>query len=121
MTPATVEILTNDEVIAVNQDPLGIQAFKHASDDSLEFWFKPLADGAWAMAVLNRRATPATFSFDWAAEHVEDPHFDHAAGFGTTTYRLRDLWAHEERGTTATPLDATVPPHDVLMLRLTPQ
>jgi alpha-galactosidase len=41
------------------------------------------------------------------------------ARFHDTPYRIRDLWARREMGTTARPLNATVPPHDVLMMRLT--
>ena len=89
---ATLEILTNKEVIAVDQDRLGIEGFKYSAKDNIEIWFKPLADDAWAMCVLNRGATPQKFTFDWNNEKVTDDLSKRDARFDTTTYGLRDLW-----------------------------
>ena len=50
----TLEILTNKEVIAVNQDALGVEGFKYSAKDGVEVWFKPLSNDAWAMCFLNR-------------------------------------------------------------------
>src|SRR5919202_887529 len=60
MSRETAEILTNREVIAVDQDSLGVQGFPYSSatSDGVEIWFKPLAGGDWAMAVLNRGTAP---------------------------------------------------------------
>ncbi|HEX8505857.1 MAG TPA: alpha-galactosidase, partial [Hymenobacter sp.] len=49
MKKETVDILTNKEAIAVNQDKLGVQGFRHAVKDSVETWLKPLAGGRWAV------------------------------------------------------------------------
>jgi len=57
MSAETKEILTNKEVIAANQDPLGIQGFRYASKDSLETWIKPLKGGDWAIIFLNRNSS----------------------------------------------------------------
>lgn len=119
MTPETVEILTNADVIAVNQDPLGVQGFKYAVRDGVEYWFKPLSDGEWAMTLLNRSLEPVDVVFDFASEDVVDRDFGHEARFSSVTYNIRDLWEKVDRGTTAEPLTATVPGHDVLMVRLT--
>jgi alpha-galactosidase len=120
MSAATRAILTNREVIAVNQDTAGVQGFAYeASTDGIEIWFKPLAGGDWAMAVLNRGEQPRTVSFDFAHELVGDDVSRREAKFGETPYAIRDLWAHRDMGTTASPLRATVPAHDVLMMRLT--
>jgi alpha-galactosidase len=117
--PAPVrEVLTNREVIAIDQDSLGIEGFRYSGADSLEVWFKPLAGGDWAMAVLNRAHGPRHVSFDWSKEPVRDELFARAPAFGVTVYAVRDLWAHQDQGTTARPLGAEVPGHDVLMLRL---
>jgi len=118
MSRETTEILTNREVIAADQDPLGVQGFKYSAADGVEIWFRPLAGGDWAMAVLNPNEAPRQVTFDWTSENVVDELSGRKAGFGAATYRLRDLWAKEDVGTTAAPLTADVPGHDVLMLRL---
>lgn len=121
MSPEIRAILTNREVIAVNQDSLGVQGWAYeATPHGTEVWFKPLAGGDWAMVVLNRAEAARHVSFDFASHHVSDGLSKRDARFGETTYRIRDLWAGRERGTTARPLVATVPSHDVLMLRLSP-
>lgn len=118
MSPETKAILTNAEVIAIDQDSLGVQGLQHSARDSVEVWFKPLANGDWAMTVLNRRGTPQHVVFDWKAEEVSDSVSGRTTGFASTTYRLRDLWAHKDVGTTRKALSAEVPAHDVLALRL---
>ena len=119
MAPETIEILTHKEVIAVNQDPLGIQGLKYRDEGDLEIWFKPLSGGDWAMAVLNRDEEPQMVVFDWAAEHVGDNMSDRDAAFTETEYGVRDLWSRQDLGTTATPLSIEIPGRDVRMLRLT--
>ncbi|MEO8561757.1 MAG: glycoside hydrolase family 27 protein [bacterium] len=117
--PANVAtVLTNRDVIAVNQDSLGVQGFKYAMRDSVEIWFKPLVGGEWAMTALNRATSPRTITFAWATEAVTDSVARLSPQFATTRYRMRDLWTKKDAGTTANPLSATVPGRDVLMLRL---
>ncbi|HEX8889210.1 MAG TPA: glycoside hydrolase family 27 protein [Pyrinomonadaceae bacterium] len=118
MSAETKEILTNREVIAVNQDALGIEAFQYSAKDGVEVWFKPLKDGDWAIAILNRNTSSRKVSFDWKHELVADTLSNREARFETTRYALRDLWARRDMGTTESALAADVPAHDVLMLRL---
>lgn len=118
MSAETKEVLTNREVIAVNQDPLGIEGFQYSAKDGVEVWFKPLKDGDWAVVFLNRNTSPRQVTFDWKSEKVVDSLSNRAARFDTTVYSLRDLWARRDVGTTTRPLSADLPPHDVLMLRL---
>lgn len=118
MTEATREILTNPEVVAVDQDSLGIQGFPHRRAGDLEIWFRPLTGGDWAMAVLNRGDEPRPVRFDWANEDVEDAFTVKRTHFDRLTYRVRDLFARADRGTTADPLEVTVPGRDVVMYRL---
>lgn len=118
MSQETLEILTNREVIAVDQDPLGVQGFRYSSKNGVEVWFKPLVNDEWAMCVLNRTTNVVTINFDWKNEHVYDDLIRRGPEFDKFEYRLRDLWAKKDIGTTATPLMAEVPGHDVLMLRL---
>jgi alpha-galactosidase len=118
MSEETVEILTNREVIAVDQDPLGVQGFKYRDEGELEIWFKPLVEGAWAMAVLNRAGEPNPVQFDWSGEVVADDLSGREALFQARVYRIRDLWTGREMGTTRETLTAEVPGRDVLMVRL---
>jgi alpha-galactosidase len=120
MSDETVAILTNPGVIAVDQDPLGIQGFKYSADGGIEVWFRPLIGGHWAMAVLNRNEEPRQVAFDFRAEKVVDSLTGKAARFDTTTYELHDLWSRRVLGTTADQLAAEVGGHDVLMVRLVP-
>jgi alpha-galactosidase len=118
MTPETLNILTNRDVLAVDQDRLGVTAFVYSSSQGMEVWFKPLEGDAWAMCVLNRTGRPQKFQFDWKKEIVNDDLLKREAHFDTVTCRIRDLWTKKNLGTTAEPLNAEVPSHDVLMMRL---
>ncbi|HET8655610.1 MAG TPA: hypothetical protein VFL93_08870 [Longimicrobiaceae bacterium] len=89
--------------------------------DMLEVWFKPLSNGDWAMAVLNRNPTPRTVASDWRNEAVSDSLSSRDAHFDSVNYRLRDLWTKKDAGTTRRALSATVPGYDVLMFRLVKQ
>jgi alpha-galactosidase len=118
MSKETRDILTNREVIAVNQDALGVQGFPYSAKDNVEVWFKPLKDDEWAMVILNRNTSARKVSFDWKTEKISDALSKREAGFDTTEYSLRDLWTGRDLGTTRRALSADVAPHDVLMLRL---
>ncbi|MDA3816879.1 MAG: glycoside hydrolase family 27 protein [Prolixibacteraceae bacterium] len=117
-TEEAVEILTNEEAIAVNQDKLGIQGFKHSAADSLEIWYKPLADGDWAVCFLNRDAADKEVNYNWKEIDVVDDFANRETKFNKNEYEIRDLWKHKNLGTTEKTLNAVVPSHDVLMLRL---
>jgi alpha-galactosidase len=116
MSHETAATLTNRAVIAVDQESLGVEGFRYSLADSVEVWFKPLAHDAWAMAFLNRARTPRNATFDWRRESVADTVFNRKL---ESAYHIRDLWAGADRGTTAQPLTVTLPPHDVVLLRLT--
>jgi alpha-galactosidase len=118
MSEQTLRILTNREVIAVDQDALGIQGWRYFGGEGLEIWFKPLTGGDWAMCVLNRGGASREVRFDWRNEPVKDDFSSRSAGFDTTQYRVRDLWAKRDLGSTRETLWADIPAHDVLMLRL---
>lgn len=119
MTRETQEILTNREVIAVNQDSLGVQGFKYAVKDSVETWLKPLSGGEWAVAFLNRSRAPRTVEMAWGTDVIIDTLSKQTLDAKATTYKLRDLWLHKETGTTKKPLKAVVPGHDLVIYRLT--
>ena len=54
MSKETHTILTNKDVLAVDQDALGIQGFIYSTNNGVEVWFKPLSGNAWALCFLNR-------------------------------------------------------------------
>ena len=118
MSKEITEILTNKEVVAIDQDPLGIQGFKYSSKDSLETWIKPLKDGDWAVCFLNRKSTSQQINFNWSENIIEDKLAKRDINIRTTTYKLRNLWTRKDAGDTKRSLATTVPAKDVLMLRL---
>jgi alpha-galactosidase len=118
MTPETTTILTNKEVVALDQDPMGIEAFRFYSFDGIEIWMKPLANNGLAVCILNRSNHPQTVAYDWAAHMVNDPVSKTSFDFTQTTYKLRDLWEKKEIGTTAKPFKQTIGSNDVVVLRL---
>ena len=118
MSRETRAILTNREVIAVDQDALGVQGFRHLAEGGLETWLKPLAGGDWAVCFLNRHNAARTIEHDWKKHPVSDGHSKAELNAAKATYRIRDLWAGRDAGTTDAPFKATVPPHEVVMLRL---
>jgi alpha-galactosidase len=118
MNETTRAILTNREVIAIDQDPLAIQGFPHRKEGGVEMWVKPLAGEAWAVAILNRNRDPRPVVVDWAKERVEDQPNDRRPQFDKIVYNLRNVYSHAPAGTTAAPLKLIVPGHDVAMFRL---
>jgi alpha-galactosidase len=119
MSDETAAILTNPDVIAVDQDSLGIQGFKHRDEGDVEVWFKPLEAEDWAVLVLNRGKAPATVTIDWSHEPVKDELTGREALFDKgRVFTIRDLWTGEDIGSTRQTLSVQVPPHDVLMARL---
>jgi len=106
MTPETLAILTNPEVIAVDQDAKGIQGRRIAQEGPLEGWAKPLADGSIAVGLFNRGESenPVTVNF-------EDIGIKGPAG-------VRDLWAHKDVGVFQDHFTAQVPRHGVALVKV---
>jgi alpha-galactosidase len=108
MSPATRAILTNREVIAVDQDRLGIEGHRAVKDGDAEVWIKPLAGGARAVALLNRGTTPRRIAVVWEA-------LDYPAGLAAT---VRDLWSGALTRDVRGSFSAEAPPHGVVMVRI---
>jgi alpha-galactosidase len=104
------DILTNKEVIAIDQDPLGRQGRRVKRADGLEVWAKELADGSRAVALLNRTAAQADITAAW----TDIGYPDHLAA------KVRDLWAKKDLGEKSGSFSASVPSHGVVMLRIEP-
>jgi alpha-galactosidase len=119
MTSATRDLLTTTEVIAIDQDSLGIQGYRVASEDSLEMWVKPLRGTDWAVCLINRSVAPRTTTLEWAARTTTDTLSHRTLDPNANVYTVRDLWKRQGLGTTEKPLTVHLAPHDVLMVRLT--
>jgi len=120
MSVETLGVLTNKEVIAVNQDSLGIQGWRFAAADSVETWMKPLANDEWAVVFLNRGVYPKKIVQDWKTLAVTDDFSGRRLDASVdNVFILRDLWLKKIVGNTRKPLSAVVPGHDVLCFRLT--
>lgn len=104
----TLQTLTNKEVIALNQDELGIQASKVKDDGDLEVYAKPLANGDWAVALLNRGSTTAEMTLDWQNDLDLD--------WGEVT--IRDLWKHTDFADQQKPLTVEVIGHEAKVFRI---
>ncbi len=97
----TLEILTNKDIIAINQDLLGIQGFKYATEGSIEIWVKPMANDEWAICFFNHSQEPVDFSFDWTSRTFKDNVFNKEITFShNNVYKLKDLFQKKELGTT---------------------
>ncbi|MFH8632051.1 NPCBM/NEW2 domain-containing protein [Streptomyces lydicus] len=107
-TPETFEILSNKDVIAVDQDALGKQATVLKSDSGRWTLVKQLADGGRAVALFNETGQPQRITTT-----ARDAGLPQSAG-----YRLRDLWQHRDTHTTGT-ISATVPAHGTTVFRVT--
>ncbi|SMO47574.1 glycoside hydrolase family 27 protein [Gracilimonas mengyeensis] len=121
MSDQTRKILTNEEVIAVNQDPEGVEAWRYTVMDSTGVWVKPLADGDIAVAFLNRSQEDHEINFTWTNHVFGDPHFDYSFDFTETEYLVRDLWSGKNIGSTQKSTRFTVPGHDLNIYRLIKQ
>ncbi len=104
----TLNLLTNDEVLEVNQDPLGRQARRVAQEGALEVWAKPMEDGSVAAGLFNREETPKTVTAKWSDLKLSGKR------------RVRDLWRQKDLGTFDGRFETEVPRHGVVLIRLFP-
>ncbi len=114
------EILTNKDVIAVDQDSLGVQGLKYSDNESgVEVWIKPLNKNDWAICFFNKSEQKQKIDFDWSKKNISDDISKKTLNTNDFTYSIKDLWSKKNLGTTKKSLRAEIPPHDVLMIRLT--
>jgi alpha-galactosidase len=118
MSETTRAILTNKEVIAISQDPLGVQALRIFSAGALEIWIKPLINNEWALLLLNRGDQLLAHTYQWSP--LRDEFSNRAVDFNKTQYQWADVWT-KAVGTTQQPLSTEIAAHSVLMLRLKPK
>ena len=106
MTQATRDILENREVIAIDQDKAGQQGSRVSKDGDNEVWARRLAGGDWAVGLFNRGESAATVTAKWSDLKLSGKH------------KVRDVWAHQDRGAVQDQFSAEVPAHGVILIRI---
>ena len=104
----TLGLLTNDEVLEIDQDPLCKQATKLMNTGSLDVFTKPLEDGSLAVGLFNRGSMDATGAVTWADLKLSGKQ------------RVRDLWSQKDLGVFQGKFETPVAPHGVVLVRVFP-
>lgn len=104
----TLNLLTNDEVIEVNQDPLGRQAGRITQDGTKEVWAKEMADGSRAVGLFNRSQREQTVTVKWSDLGI------------TGEQTVRDLWRQKDLGKYTGQFEASVGRHGVILVKIAP-
>ena len=104
----TLSLLTNDEVIAVDQDSPTWPARRVEQYKGVEVWVRGLKDGSKAVGLFNRCAAPATVELIWGRAGLDGRQM------------LRNLWQHKDLGTFDESFSLKVPAHGAVLLRATP-
>jgi alpha-galactosidase len=110
MSNETRDILTNKEMIAVDQDPLGIQGHRVRKDGEQEIWSKQLSDGSRAVALLNCGASEQNMTANWT--DIGYP--------ASLSAQVRDVWNHRDLGNKTGSFSASVPSHGVVVIKVKP-
>jgi len=108
----TLGLLTNDEVLAVDQDPLGRQATQIVNEGDRVVYSKTLEDGSFAVGLFNRGSSATSIAVSWG------PWGDLTTAKGSL--RARDLWRQKDIGTFSGKFETVVAPHGVALVRLIP-
>jgi alpha-galactosidase len=111
MKPEIRDILTNGDVIAIDQDKAGKQGYRALAESAkqTEIWVKELSNGEWAVCALNTGTTAADLTIHWNRLWTIHGKFN-----------VHDVWAKKAVGDTSKPYTTRVESHDVVLLRLTP-
>jgi alpha-galactosidase len=106
MKKEIMDILMNKEVIAVDQDPKGVQGVRVAKDGDREVWEKPLYDGSHAVGLFNLGKDSAMVTANFSDLKL------------TGSHAVRDLWAHADKGKVKDKFEAMVPSHGVVLVKI---
>ncbi|CAN0926625.1 unnamed protein product [Linum grandiflorum] len=112
MSNETYEILSNKEVIAVNQDKLGVQGKKVKKDGDLELWAGPLSQDRVALVMWNRGSSKATITVQWPDLQLNIT--------PSAVFDVRDLWTHSTIQSVKMEISADMESHACKMFVLTP-
>lgn len=123
MSDATRRIILNKEMIAIDQDPLGVQGLHYCDLDGLSFWFKPLKNGDWAFTILNPTRSDVTVELNWQDFNFTDTDVSgKSTSFDNIIYKVYNLWTHKTEGKTSkknkVDRKLTVKSRDVVSYRL---
>jgi alpha-galactosidase len=102
----TTDLLGNDEVLAVNQDPAAKTAGRVSRDGALEVWARSLSDGSTAVGLFNRSPFAASVTAKWSDVGLSG------------SLPVRDLWQHKDLGKFADAFTTTVPRHGAVMVKI---
>ncbi len=120
MSETTRKILTNKDMLAINQDKLGIQAMKWIDEGDVEVYIKPLEHGDYAVLFLNRADKRVKYGFDWDFHYMTDDISGYSIHFDKQQFTWRDIW-RGDKGSTTEKLSLKIPAHGVRVLRLSPK
>jgi alpha-galactosidase len=120
MSAETREILTNKKMIAIDQDGLGLSAFKMDMPDSVELWVRPLQNDCWALCFFNRTGSTRKINLDWKNLPISDALSGRKVNFGETIYGGVNVWDNKVSSYKRTDkkLEYSLPSHDVLVLNM---
>lgn len=123
MSAETKAILTNRDLIAINQDRLGVQGLRFLSRNGLDYWFKPLANGDWAMTIFNPTRKPIACNLNWQDFNLTDDEVSkRSTQFDKYIYKVKNLWTGRMEGKTSTKQKVdrklVIPAQDVVVYRL---
>jgi len=116
----TLNLLTNDEVIEVDQDPLGKPARLVADENGVQIWVKALEDGSYAVGLFytaDYGQTPQSY-FHWGTETNKNFLFDFDKAGLKGKYKIRDLWRQKELGTFDGSFKTEIRHHGVVMIKM---
>jgi len=123
ITQESLSALSNPEVIAINQDRLGVQGHKINSVNGIDLWSGPLSSDRYVVALVNRVNETASRSFKFTdiIDHIHDRRRHHASQpHADTSYRIRDVWARKDLGVFKDSYKTSIHSHDVVFLTLAP-
>lgn len=119
MSEEIKEILTNEDVIAIDQDPLGRAALKWMDYGDLEIWLKPLANGDFAIGILNRGSEKIVFDKSLQLTTYDTDFKPESYTYKIDgNYKIYDLWYHRQIGTTKDHFKAEIESHGLVLIRL---
>lgn len=126
MSDETKAILTNRDLIAIDQDKLGVQGLRFLIREGLEYWFKPLSNGDWAMTIFNPTRQSLSCSLNWQEFNLTDEEVSkRSTAFDQNVYKIKNLWTGRMEGKTTLKSKierkVSVPAQDVITYRLIKQ
>ncbi|MBM3434889.1 MAG: alpha-galactosidase, partial [Bacteroidetes bacterium] len=102
----TLNLLTNDEVLAINQDPLGSQAEQAIREGDMQVWLKRLSYGNHALGIFNLADSTVNYPLNFRTAGLPE------------TLKVRDLWRQKDLGTITGIYEAAIPSHGAVLIKV---